>query len=205
MLRAMKAARMLWVGLLGGLCWLSGAPYHGELGPRQAAASVSVALSLQELVDGSSHAVEAVATERRSTWKQVDGSRRIVTYTTVRVVQTAYGTAPTTFQVRTLGGVVGKIGQHVSGEAQLAVGKPCLLFLTPLSDTVHVVTGRAQGHYPIVTDDEGVRRLRPSPDRGRVVPRHGPTVSAYEALVRRPVPKAFEAIRHARRERDAPR
>ncbi|MBW2527203.1 MAG: hypothetical protein JRI23_23680 [Deltaproteobacteria bacterium] len=201
----MKLTRAIWISLLTGLLWLGGPSGPAELGPRPAAASVSVALSVQELVDGSSRAVEAVALERHSTWERIGDGRRIVTYTVLRVDRALFGTGSDTVRVRTLGGVVGRIGQHVSGEPQLAMGEPCLLFLQRLTAETHLVTGRAQGHYPIVTDDDGARRLRASPDRGRVLPRKGQSISAHAELVGRPVPQAFETVRKARRKRDGTR
>lgn len=214
MLWTMRLVRAVWTCLVAGVVWLAGPTSATEMGPRSAEASVSVALTLQELVDGSERAVEVVATERRSVWEQVEGSRRIVTYTTVRVLDSLFGPRGSSLQVRTLGGVVGKIGQHVSGEPQLAVGARCLLFLTPLpidandandANRAYAVAGRAQGHYPIVKDDDGARRLRASPDRGRVLPRRGPSISAHEQLVGRRVAAAYEAVRKARHRRDEKR
>ena len=85
--------------------------------------------------------------------------------------------------VRTLGGVVDKIGQAVPGEAQLAAGSRALLFLAqgPGRGGRH---GDGQGHYPIVADDKGVARLTPEPRRGDARRRAaGPTISAHERLV----------------------
>jgi len=125
----------------------SAAPMQG---PPRAEASVSIALSLDELLEASELAVVAVATERRSRWEKVGSSKRIVTYTKIEVTRSAWGTASSPLWVRTLGGVVGKIGQYVSGEARIALGSSSLLFLRRSADEPWVVTGRAQGHYPVV-------------------------------------------------------
>jgi hypothetical protein len=63
------------------------------------------------------------------------------------------GTSAETW-VRTLGGVVGNVGQRVEGEAVLTVGRPCLLFLRkgPV-DGFYDVTARAQGQFPLVIDE----------------------------------------------------
>ena len=85
--------------------------------------------------------------------------------------------------VRTLGGVVGEIGQAVSGEAQIEPGSRSLLFLAQAGGAV-VVTAMGQGDYPIVTDGEGVARLAASPDRGMLIPKGRSVISAQDELHR---------------------
>lgn len=154
-------------------------------------AAVSVMMSLGELVDQSDRVVVGTAVERKSQWEEIQGGKRIVTYTRVAIDETMTGGATDSETwVRTLGGVVGKIGQSVSGEASLAIDAPSLLFLTRVLDdgsiSARAVLGMAQGHYPI-TEVDGERRLVASPDAGKLLPRRGPTISAREALVGRPV------------------
>jgi hypothetical protein len=66
-----------------------------------------------------------------------------------------------------------------------------------------VVTGMAQGHYPIVTDDKGAARLAPSPDPGMLVPRRGPAISAHERLVGGKLEDAVALVTRTRKARDA--
>jgi len=159
-------------------------------GPPSAEASVAVLISLEDLVAVSTYVVVATASEQRSAWEATPSGRRIVTYTRLGVDRSVAGPAEKELWVRTLGGVVEKVGQAVSGEAQLAKGARSLLFLTRTNVGL-VVTARAQGHYPIIepdmtlkpTSDATSPRLRGSPDAGALLPRRGPTISAREHLV----------------------
>jgi hypothetical protein len=153
---------------------------------KPAAASVSVSMSLDELVAASDESVIATAVEKKSRWEDLPSGRRIVTYTRLTVDETLSGNQHTDIWVRTLGGVVDKIGQQVSGEAQIQLDKRALFFLADVEDgagnAVTIVTGMAQGHYPF--DDSGTEpKLKASPDRGAILPRRGPSISAAEVLV----------------------
>src|SRR5450432_4269476 len=86
-----------------------------------AEASVSISVSLDDLVARSSYAAVGTPVDRRSVWEEIGNSKRIVTYTRVDFDRTVFGKAPRSAWVRTLGGAVGKIGQSVSGEAQLSM------------------------------------------------------------------------------------
>ena len=177
-------------------------PLHVE----DAHAAVSVLLSLEELVGASSRVVVATAGDRYSQWEDLPSGKRIVTYTKLTVERTVVGSAEPSAEkeiwVRTLGGVVGKIGQSVAGEAQIASGSRSLLFLAQARGAV-VVTAMAQGHFPIVTDDKGAARLAPSPDPGLLVPRRGPAISAHERLVGGKLDAALALVTQARKARDA--
>jgi hypothetical protein len=62
--------------------------------------------------------------------------------------------------VRTLGGIVGKLGQRVEGEAVLVPGQQALLFLHTGGPTgVTEVTGRGQGQFPVVIEGAGAPRI----------------------------------------------
>ena len=69
--------------------------------------------------------------------------------------------------VRTLGGTVGKIGQHVAGEAQFTLNQKALVFLARPGEKF-VVTGMAQGHFPI-DESDAARPLKTSPDTGTLL------------------------------------
>ncbi len=173
-------------------------------GPRSAEASVAVLISLEDLTAASTHVVIATATEQRSAWEETPSGTRIVTYTRMKVERAVAGPAEAELWVRTLGGVVDKIGQSVSGEAQLATGQRSLLFLAKV-DVGLVVVGMAQGHYPIVdaeTPKVG-QRLAGSPDAGMLLPRRGPTISARERLVGLSIDDAVLAVQRARKATDA--
>ncbi len=153
---------------------------------REAQASVSVLMSVDELMQLSNDVVVATAVERKSQWEDLPSGRRIVTYTRLVVDETVTGSGRSEIWVRTLGGKVGRLGQIVSGEAEIALDARALLFLADVDDgaghTITIVTGRAQGHFPL--DESGAEPvLKASPDAGLLLPRRGPAVSAQEVLV----------------------
>jgi hypothetical protein len=173
-------------------------------GPRSAEASVAVLISLEDLTAASTYVIVATAGEQRSAWEETPSGKRIVTYTRLKVDRAVAGPAETELWVRTLGGVVDKIGQSVSGEAMIATGQRSLLFLARV-DVGLVVVGMAQGHYPIV-EAEGPKtgpRIAGSPDAGMLLPRRGPTISARERLVGLSLEDAVSAVQRARKATDA--
>lgn len=170
-------------------------------GPRSAEASVAVLISLEDLAAVSTYVVVATASERRSVWEETPSGKRIVTYTKLKVERSIAGPAETELWVRTLGGVVDKVGQSVSGEALIGTGSRSLLFLAKV-DSGLVVAGMAQGHYPIV-DAETTPRLAGSPDAGMLLPRRGPTISARERLLGLTLEDAVVAVQRARKAVDA--
>ncbi len=171
-------------------------------GPAPAEAAVSIQASLDELVKAATYVVVAEAQERRSVWEDLPSGRRIVTYTRMKIESAVLGAPGAEIWVRTLGGAVGKIGQSVSGEAQLPTGSRSMLFVTAV-DGVNVVTGLAQGHYPIAPDLDGVARLKSSPDVGTLLPRKAPSLPARDVLLGAKVEDAIQAIVRARQAQDA--
>jgi hypothetical protein len=79
----------------------------------------------------------------------------IVTDHTVRVRRCFKGPCPTVRTLRTLGGVVGDIGMHASGEARPLPGHELVLFARADGDVVRAL-GRGVGVYTI-TEDGGVK------------------------------------------------
>lgn len=135
-----------------GLAFVVAVPTSVVLGERDAEASVSIAVGFDSLVKDADTVCVVVAQETKSLWE--DG--RIVTYTRVKVEQGVAGDlgAGSEGWVRTLGGSVGKIGQLVDGEPNLAVGKPSLVFLRKFKQgTTWEVSARSQGQYPVLTDE----------------------------------------------------
>lgn len=129
-------------------------------------ASVAYAISLEELVLQSRHALVGTPRDASAQWEYVGNSRRIVTYTRVVVEELLNDRAPADAEimVRTLGGRVGDIAQAVPGEAELVSGKTSSLFLARASTVDALfVTAMSQGHFPMRADARGVMRLQPSP------------------------------------------
>jgi hypothetical protein len=116
--------------------------------PAAASASVSLPVTWDALVRGSTAAAVVSPVGVRVVWE--DG--RICTYTHVHVERAVAGSLATGDEawVRTLGGVVGKIGQVVDGEAVFSPGRRSLVFLRPASVGALAVTARGQGQFPIV-------------------------------------------------------
>jgi hypothetical protein len=126
--------------------------------PTDASASVSIAVSFDSLVKDSDAVVVVTAGEQKSVWE--DG--RIYTYTRMHVDEGVAGSlgAGAEGWVRTMGGVVGEIGQTVDGEPVLMKDKPSLLFLrTFKTGDVFEVAARAQGQYPIRFNDSTKKRI----------------------------------------------
>ena len=120
--------------------------------PSDAAASVSIAVGFESLVKDADAVAVITPVDNQSVWE--DG--RIYTYTKVRVEQGVAGDlgAGADGWVRTMGGVVGKIGQMVDGEPVFVNNKPSLLFLRKFkAGGVYEVSARAQGQYPITVDE----------------------------------------------------
>jgi hypothetical protein len=153
---------------------------------KRAEASVSVLMTLDELVVGSQRVVIGTPVDRTSRWEELPSGRRIVTYTKLSIDETLVGASNSEIVVRTFGGVVDGIGQQVSGEATLKIGERSLVFLADVEDgeknAVTIVTGMAQGQFPL---DESASEpvLKASADRGTLVKRRGPSVPAAVVLV----------------------
>lgn len=142
--------RFLRSSLLAAL--LVSAPAAALLVPSDAQASVSIAVGFDALVKDADTIGVVTPQEAKTLWE--DG--RIYTYTRVKIDQGVAGELGTGTEawVRTMGGVVGKIGQMVDGEPVLTTNKPALLFLRKLkTGSGWEVSARAQGQYPVLTDD----------------------------------------------------
>jgi len=121
------------------------------LAASDAGASVSIQVTWDGLLRESTAAAIVTANESQSVWE----NGRIYTYTHVHVDRGIAGDLATGADawVRTMGGVVGNIGQRVEGEAVLGPGHASLLFLhtggaAPAG--VYQVTARGQGQFPVV-------------------------------------------------------
>lgn len=119
--------------------------------PRAAEASVSIAVRFDALVADADLIAEAEPLEHRSVWE----NGRIYTYTRLAIREAVAGADEREVWVRTMGGVVDKVGQLVDGEPVFAQGARTLVFLHRLRDVQQptwVVSARAQGQYSIVRD-----------------------------------------------------
>ncbi|MDP9001502.1 MAG: hypothetical protein M3O46_15480 [Myxococcota bacterium] len=113
-----------------------------------AQASVSIAITWDGLIRQSTASAVVTPIEANAVWE----NGRIYTYTRVRVDRTVAGDLPAGSDawVRTMGGVVGKIGQIVEGEAVLTPGETSLLFVRAAPIGTLEVTARGQGQFPVL-------------------------------------------------------
>jgi hypothetical protein len=151
--------------------WLGALALTVSLWAGGAGASVSIAVTWDGLLRDSSAAVIVTPTETRGVWE----NGRIYTYTVVRIDRAVAGNlaAGSSIWVRTMGGVVGKIGQIVEGEAVLTPGQSSLLFLHAGPASVYEVTARGQGQFPVVRDTQAGPRLVRGTSIGALMPPRG--------------------------------
>jgi hypothetical protein len=168
-----------------------GAPALGT----EAHATTSILMTLDELVRGSEQVAIVEPLERTSRWEELAGSRRIVTYTKLRVDETIAGKERAEVWVRTLGGTVDKIGQAVAGEASFTLGERSVVFIGNM-DGVPVVTGLAQGHFPLTMRGSDIV-LASSPDPGNLLKRKAAKTSARDELVGTVLDEAVAKIKTA--------
>ncbi len=140
------------------------------LDPVDARASVSIAITFDTLVKDADAVGVATPVESKSVWE----GGRIYTYTRMQIEQGVAGELGTGAEgwVRTMGGVVGNVGQAVDGEAVFTTGKSSLLFLRKFkSGGTWEVSARAQGQYPVLIDDsQHVRKVIRSSTVGVLLP-----------------------------------
>ncbi len=153
--------------LLGGALLL---PAAAVLVPSDAAASVSITVGYDQLLKDADVVAIVSTGSAKSVWE--DG--RIYTYTELHVDQPVAGDANTgsTGWVRTMGGVVGEIGQLVDGEAVFNKDQNSLLFLRKFNaNGVFEVSARGQGQYPVIIDPQTkLRKVVRSHSAGLLLP-----------------------------------
>lgn len=144
-------------------------------GASSAFASMSVAMSMEELVGDADQVVVGTVVSQQSRW---DEHRRIVTDVTIRVEESIKGRATVgqTVVVTRLGGEVGDLGMRVEGEATFEVGERAIVFAEK------VARGRA---LRTVGMSQGVLPIRVMPGRDRVMREHVLPGAEGLALLRR--------------------
>ena len=191
--------------------------------PRPAEATLAREITLRQLVVRADLAVLVTPEEATAVWEDIEGGgKRIVTYTRLRVGETVFGPADgAAFSkdvwVRTLGGIVGEIGQQVEGEAEFRSGERSLVFLLHRGDGTHVVIDMAQGQYPVTAPAvspgapavppgqppaataPAVPRLRLSPRLGGLVKQETASPLARVLLRDRPLADAIKLLRDERK------
>ncbi|MBX3217851.1 MAG: hypothetical protein KF850_37945 [Labilithrix sp.] len=155
-------------------------PASAVLVPSDASASVSIAVAFDVLVKDADAVAVVTPGEQTSVWE--DG--RIYTYTKVKVDRGVAGDigAGADGWVRTMGGVVGKVGQLVDGEPVFVKDTASLVFVRKFkAGGVYEVSARAQGQYPLKLDEATKqKRLIRSTAVGMLLPPK-PLVAAADA------------------------
>ena len=122
-------------------------------------ATTALKLDLSTLTDKSSVIVIGKVDSREAKWDA--GRTAIWTHHTVSVSETLKGTNEKSREVCIRGGVVGEIGQHVSGAGSLDVGSEYVLFLWKDDDGRLQLQGMVQGAFAI-TETDGVKHVKNS-------------------------------------------
>lgn len=154
---------------------------------KHASASVQIAVLFDDLVRDSSAVCVFTGLEQKTAWE--DG--RIYTHTRVRCDRALAGDVKQGQEVwiRTMGGIVGDVGQSVSGEAIFGAGYTSIAFLRPAAGA-YEVTARAQGHFPLTKDTDKPKRALRSPDVGAVLPVSSVAEARVRQLARAPMTDA---------------
>ncbi|MFZ5469292.1 MAG: hypothetical protein ACOZIN_07625 [Myxococcota bacterium] len=97
-----------------------------------ASATVVIAQSIEEMAQATPLIVRGTVGQIQVRWDEEH--RRIHTYAEVVVKEALKGKAPQSLLVRQPGGIVGEIGQMVSGTARFTEGEEVVLFLEPAPD-----------------------------------------------------------------------
>lgn len=161
-------------------------------GAAPASATLSEALSLEELVLESTHVVAVTALRETS---RRDERQRIVSDVELRVDEVMKGPARVgqTLTVLRLGGAIGDLGMHVEGEARFRPGARYLVFLRSLRDgrTLRPV-GMSQGVMPLEAHAQGLMVLPGGGGLALVQRAGGALVPAPPALLH---PEPLDAVR----------
>lgn len=176
--------------------WLTGLGAGGGLlWTRSSWAGAARPMSLDALVNLSDYAVVGSSESSTAAWEGSGSSgQRIVSYHRLTVHESLTSASPPdgTLYVRTLGGRVGGIAQRVHGEASLTPHEASVLFLRATVSGAFGVVAMAQGHYPLLTDEEGTPRLTTSPYLGDFIKKdpqsavgqlRGKTLATCEQLI----------------------
>jgi hypothetical protein len=115
-------------------------------------ATTMVSMSMEQLTQASSDIVQGSVVKQVSEWNAIH--TQIVTITTFEVSQTLKGSAPSSVQVRQLGGTVGHMAVTVPGAVTFRPQGEYVLFLEPADDSTYHVVGMTQGACPVYRDAE---------------------------------------------------
>lgn len=125
----------------------------GLLGAQLAGATALVREDLAHLSETSDAIVRGTVRRVESRW--TSDHRRIVTDVEIQVAESLKGSSAQTLVVLQPGGVVGDIGQKVSGLASFARGEEVVVFLQQRGTDRFIVSGMAQGKFRVERSSDG--------------------------------------------------
>ena len=127
---------------------------------QQALATTMVPLSLNQLTTSADLIVRVSIENKSSAWE----NQRIYTYSQAQIIETLKDKnplRPKSITVKSLGGVVGDIGQQVHGTPQLITGKEYILFLIEPEPNTYFVFGMEQGVVSLSKNAQGKTNANP--------------------------------------------
>lgn len=141
----------------------TGAVLAMALAGANASASTFVALTGEQMITQADSVVQGSVVGIVPRWD--DGGRLIVSDVRIAVSEVLVGAAPPLITVQTPGGEVGDIYVEAAGFPKFKRGEQVILFLgAPRGDGTRRVLGHQQGHYTIVTRNDGVTLAVPQLD-----------------------------------------
>ncbi len=184
-------------------------------GASVAGATTLVAADVPSLSRTADRIVQATVSHLESRW--TGDHLRIITEVTLDVSETLKGSASSQVRVIQPGGIVGDVGQRVSGLASFEPGEEVVVFLQQRAGDSFLVAGMAQGKFKVdrSSDGKAAFALQDSLGDARVLdPRTGqpspaparnalpPTLDALKAQIRQsiaaPVPEPSTPTRPTR-------
>ncbi len=133
---------------------------------------------------------------RALTWSKSEVSAASSPIHGSEVREVVFGGATSEIIVRTLGGRVDGVGELVSGQPELELGRAGVLFLFEGPEAIHHVVGMAQGHFPLLADGRGRERLSASPKLPKIADF---AESAVRKLAGLELPRARSLVLEARK------
>jgi hypothetical protein len=125
--------------------------------PLSVLASVIIAMSMEEMTTRSPLVIRGTVHRVDTQW--AEGRTKIWTYSEVVVRETLKGTARTSVLVKQPGGVIGNVGERVSGAAVFTPGEDVVLFLEPAVDEANAFVPFAMSAAKVSLVSRGGKRL----------------------------------------------
>ena len=155
-----------------------------------AGATTLLAMDVPSLAKGADAIVRGSVASSNSHW--TGDHLRIVTEVEIEVAEVLKGGVPKRLTVVQPGGVVGDIGQKVSGLASFTVGEEVVLFLERRAGDTFLVSGMAQGKFRVERSSDGKAAYAVPDSTGEALlldpkthqPISSPTLAEFMAQIR---------------------